>query len=115
MIKYDGFTRLGSREGKGVYYYELKWNTKQPETITSKQKKRNGTLYKSKLTPYTYENLATSYSKRIGRDKIGVNSVGSDIVKMVHAYIEKNNLTLKDKSYDVNKHPSNIRKTRSSS
>ena len=22
MIKYDGFTRLGSREGKGVYYYD---------------------------------------------------------------------------------------------
>ena len=81
----------------------MKWNATQLETLTPKQKKDGK---KAKQTPYTYESLKTAYSEQNKRNKVS-QGLGDDIVKMIHNYIVKHDLTLKDKTYDTK------RKTRS--
>jgi hypothetical protein len=93
----------GLPANKGVYYYKLEWNTSQLEALTPKQIKAGK---KARLTPYTYESLKTSYSEQNKRNKVS-EGLGDNIVKLIHTYIMKHDLTMKDKSYDVK------RKTRS--
>jgi hypothetical protein len=82
----------------------LKWNSNQLKTLTPKQTKVGK---KAGMTPYTYESLKTAYGEQNKRNKISPG-LGDDIIRLVHDYIEKYNLNVKDKTYDTK------RKTRSS-
>ena len=106
VISVVSHTTGNKSTNKGEYYYKLEWNTKQLSTLSSKEKKAKK---KAVMTPYTYESLKTIYNEINRRNNHQKHkSVGDDIVKLVHEYIVKHNLTTKDKTYGTH------RKTRSS-
>jgi hypothetical protein len=107
VISVVSHTTGNKSTNKGEYYYKLEWNTKQLSTLSSKEKKAKK---KAVMTPYTYESLKTIYNEinRRNNPTHKKKTVGDDIVKLVHDYIVKHNLTTKDKTYGTH------RKTRSS-